>query len=180
VDWFLRPYFNSEFFLRNYRTQIPREPQDWIFSYWNGDFEPTRTIQWDEVRHRDKLLYGFSFEPDQVWTGPLARALVRPGAEDKYVAVSGFVPDIRRYPKAELVIEIRGNDEAVGDRLLHAETITRSGAFRVTAAYSPQMFPAGEEALITIASTAFATLDEKPYQPRLCCFLLQTLGFSQQ
>lgn len=155
VAWYLGPYFESAFFLRNYDTDVPGEGEDrpWVYSVWNGKYVPTHAIVCADAAHRDKLLHGFSIEPRVVWAGSISRVLLRPRGEPRHIVMRGWVPDIDAYPNRINDISICVDDKAVGDRVLHRQSIERAGSFEARAAVPIELRRRRDEMLVTMRGT---------------------------
>ncbi|MBI4975659.1 hypothetical protein HZC20_03195 [Candidatus Peregrinibacteria bacterium] len=176
-QWFLEPYYKSDFFLSNYEVTVPegRKTEDWSFNIWNDNYKSTNLLTWDDERNEDKLMYGFyEKEPDHRWMSSLARVLIRQGEGNNFLVFSGIIPDIRNYSNKEVVIEIRGNDEAVGDLVLARKTIKESGKFSIKVPWALE----GEDALITIRVTSM--ISQNPKEKRELSVIFDYIRFGNE
>jgi len=178
VSWFFKPYIESMFFWRNYHTDVPNKPEEWTFSNWNDQFLSTHSIKVGDNDHYDKLMYGFHIETSQIWVSPLARVLLKRRANDKFLNLEVYTPDITRYPKQENVLEILVNDQAVGDRLFARQVIKQSGFFLFKVLLDDLVFRE-EDTLITLRGSQFHNPNPDDKQRRLS-YIMPAIYFSEK
>jgi hypothetical protein len=176
VSWFFRPYTESPFFWRNYETDVPNKPEEWTFSNWNGHFLSTHSIKVGDNDHYDKLMYGFHLEPAQIWASPLARVLLKRRANDKFLNLAAYIPDITRYPNQENILEIRVNGKAVGDQLFARKVLKQSGIFLFKVLLDDLVFRE-EDTLITLRGSLF---DNPSGESRQLSYVMQAIYFSEE
>ena len=129
--WFFLPYLSSPFFNANYASDIPHTQSNVLrFSRLRAELSGIREISLRTGSAHDRLLYGFSLEPDKIWAGPIARVLLDPDPEDRSIILEGYQPDLSSYAGLSNRISLAIDDSAVGDWRLWSRSLTRAGRFR--------------------------------------------------
>ena len=173
VAWFFKHYYDSDFFLNYYEVNTPEEKTEWGMHFWNDKYKPTSSITLKEPEHHHKLMHGFKVEEDKIWVQPLARVLLEPAVGQNEIVIKGYIHDISAFPEQKNTIEIRYNDQAIGDAILDTTTITESGRFQIRTKFDYQIFPLEEPALITISSDQF--IPSNPEDQRTLSFVMESI-----
>jgi hypothetical protein len=182
IEWFFKPYYDSEFFRKNYNADMPNRrsgKSEYTFFEWNGRYRSADKIYWDDPADRDKLMYGFDLKEGKMWIGPLARVLIKPKKGDANIILEGEIPSFDEGEKTNLIIELKVNGKATGDLSVGRTLIGRAGGFRARFPLPEKLLSEGEDILLTL--TARQSISNKNNQEiRGASYIFRSIYFSDR
>ena len=177
VEWFFKPYTESEFFWKYYDTVVPKTPEaaayEKVFSRWNNTYKSSRAISAGDPSTTSKMLFGFIRDDNSVWAGPISRVLIKPDDKDKYLYIRGYIPDMNLYADNKFKLDVNMNKVAVGDYTYASTVIGEKGKFSFCTLIDDVWF-SNDDNLITLKADGIVNSNDK----RNLSFIFEGIGFT--
>jgi hypothetical protein len=134
IAWFFGPYFQSLFFKKYWDLQreIPKKRnEELLFSYFKGSYKGSHDLKSKDRKNQDLFMFGFYFEPDKIWTSPLARILLKPRLGDRQLHIEGWIPSLGSFPNHRLHIGFYTEGFAIGSKRFAEGQVRKEGIFQI-------------------------------------------------
>lgn len=184
--WWFNSYANSELFKTVYKPiNVPNlskgeaRNDEFVFFERKTNVDLPNVISSTNLKdYSHWLMRGFEKETDdKFWASDTSRVLLNYNGTDKYVYLSGYIPDISFYPEQTFDLALFTNNRRTGDALLGESSISESGFFKLKFSVNSVVMNGGPT-LIQIESDLFD--NTKSNDNRRISFIFIEAGFTDE